>query len=65
MDGGGQVVDADGAQQPIISQSSALVNEAIKNLGKVIAEEARKDGGYISPLLAAFTARVISLENPR
>lgn len=45
--------------------SDALVSESLRKLGKVIAEEARKDGGYIPPLLAAFTARVITLESPR
>lgn len=41
--------------------SSAVVTESLKNLGRVISEEARKDGGYIPPLLAAFTARAIVL----
>lgn len=39
--------------------------EALKNLGQIITERATRDGGYVSPLLAAFTARVVSLENPR
>ena len=38
------------------------MTETLKNLGRTISEEARKDGGYIPPLLAAFTARATVLQ---
>jgi hypothetical protein len=37
--------------------------EALKNLGQVISDKATRDGTYVSPLLAAFTARVVTLES--
>lgn len=43
---------------------SAIVAEALKSIGQMVAERASKDGGYIPPLLAGFTARLITLENP-
>ena len=45
--------------------SNPKVAEALKLFGKVISDEARKAGGFVSPLLAAFTARMVSLEQPQ
>lgn len=45
--------------------SNPRVAEALKSIGRLVAAEARKDGGYIPPLLAAFVARCITLEQPR
>lgn len=47
------------------SGSNPNVSEALKSLGRLVAEDARKDGGYIPPLLAAFIARCITLEQPQ
>jgi len=41
--------------------SDPKVAESLKLFGKVISDEARKAGGFVSPLLAAFTARMVSL----
>jgi hypothetical protein len=53
---------ADGKGLP--GGSSPVVSEILKSLGRMVTEEARKDGGYIPPLLAAFVARCITLEKP-
>ncbi len=42
----------------------AQVLDRFKELGQKIAQVVRQDGQYLSPLLAAFTARVITLEQP-
>lgn len=44
------------------SNSSPKLTEILKELGVRVADLCRKDGFYVSPVLAAYTARVISLE---
>lgn len=48
----------------MISNSNGAVLDLLKDLGQKIAQTVRKDGQYLSPLLAAYTARMISLEQP-
>jgi len=44
------------------SKSSTRVSDLFKALGYRIAQIVRQDGQYLSPLLASFTARCITLE---
>lgn len=44
--------------------SNPVVSEALKSIGRRVSEAARANGGYVPPLLAAFTARCTTLEKP-
>jgi hypothetical protein len=35
----------------------------IRRVGKLVSDECRRNGVYVSPLLAAYTARCLSLEH--
>ncbi len=39
------------------------MNDLLKELGRRISDDSQKEGVYIPPLLAAYTARCITLEN--